>query len=196
MTSRCRQSVLLTSLGMLLLAAGAALAQMPRPSVNAVPQSPGATVNEPSFRDPKTGQVWTPDNVGEDGKPVAPSDRAFNPAGQAVVDRGVMEQTVKAKRVGSVAITAGPTVPLVEIDNPTLGEMPGGRWRVVLYLNNNSPSTLSPVIGCTFTNAGQPVQTTRALLDPVAGGERVGMTVFGPRSQAFVDSVHCNVASP
>ena len=46
----------------------------------------------PSFKDPKTGQVWTPDNVGGAGNPALPQDRAFNPAGQAVASQQVYRQ--------------------------------------------------------------------------------------------------------
>jgi len=170
---------------------GIAVAQAPRPQVNAVPQQ--GSPDEPAFRDPKTGQVWTPDNVGEDGKPVAPSDRAFDPRAQAARIEGVVEQRVRPKKVGSVPIAAGPTVPLVEIDNPVLREAPGGRWRVALYLANNSASTFAPVVGCKFDNGGRVVERTRALLPPTPGGERIGFTLYGPRSNIFVDSVHCHV---
>jgi hypothetical protein len=178
-----------------LTAARGAIAQMPRPSVDATPQTT-AMPDEPAFRDPKTGQVWTPENVGGRGGPNTPADRAFNPSAQDVVVQGVVEQRVGTRHIGNVPISAGPTVPLVEIDNLTLRAIPGGRWRVVLYLNNNSASTFSPVVGCQFDNGRRTVEQARGLLPPIAGGDRVGFTLYGPRSQTFVDSVHCHVESP
>lgn len=171
-----------------------ASAQLPRKPVTAAaqPAAPGV----PSFRDPKTGQVWTPDNVGEGGKPVAPEDRAFNPSGQAVNVGKVYEQNAQVRIVGKVPITAGPTVPLVEIDDPQLTVQPGARWRVVLYLQNNSASTLAPSLDCRFTNGGNPVLASYVLIAPVAGGDRVGLTFFGPPSDIYVDSASCSVLSP
>jgi hypothetical protein len=171
-----------------------ALAQAPRPQLDATQSMP--MPNEPAFRDPKTGQVWTPANVGEDGKPLGPNSAAFDPRTQTASAQGVVDQTVPTRHVGTVPITAGPTVPLVEIDNLTLRETPGGRWRATLYLNNNSNSTFSPIIACQFNNGGRAVERTRGLLPPTAGGERVGFVIWGPRSQDFVDSVHCRVDSP
>lgn len=172
----------------------AAFAQAPRPQLDAMKSMP--MPNEPAFRDPKTGQVWTPSNVGEDGKPVAPDDRAFDPRKQAAMAHGVIDQTVPTHRVGAVAITAGPKVPVVDIDNISLHVTPGRRWRAVLYLNNNSDSTVSPVVACQFENGGRAVERTRGLLPPTSGGERVGFAVYGPRSSTFIDSVHCHVEQP
>jgi hypothetical protein len=148
----------------------------------------------PSFKDPKTGQVWTPDNVGGAGNPALPQDRAFNPAGQAVASQQVYRQQAQMHVIGPVPITAGPTVPLVVIDNPSLTVQAGGRWRVVLYLQNNSGNTLAPGLDCRFTNGGKPVLTSYVSVPPVAGGMRVGLTFVGPPSDIFVDSVSCDVA--
>jgi hypothetical protein len=175
-------------------AAWPASAQLPRKPVTAAAQP--ASPDVPSFRDPKTGQVWTPDNVGGGGTPVTPQDRAFNPAGQAVVVGKVYEQNAQVRIVGRVPITAGPTVPLVDIDNPSLTVQPGARWRVVLYLQNNSASTLSPSLDCRFTNGGNPVMASYVLIAPVAGGDRVGLVFFGPPSDVYVDNVACSVLSP
>jgi hypothetical protein len=49
--------------------ASAAVAQAPRSSL-AVAASSGA----PKFRDPRTGQVWTPETVGQDGRPLTGPD--------------------------------------------------------------------------------------------------------------------------
>jgi hypothetical protein len=178
-----------------LTAAIGADAQMARGTVNATPQT-SPVPDEPSFRDPKTGQVWTPANVGLERGPDTAADRAFNPKAQDVVIQGVVREQVEPRLIGSVPITAGPAVPLVQIDNPTLRPVSGGRWRVVLYLNNNSGSTFSPVVGCQFKNGQRVVQHTEGLLPPTAGGQRVGFTLWGPRSRNFVDSVQCEVTSP
>ena len=176
------------------LVAGPASAQLPRKPVTAAaqPAAPGV----PSFRDPKTGQVWTPDNVGESGKPVAPEDRAFDPSGQAVVVGQVNQQNAQVRVVGTVPITAGPDAPLVDIDDPVLRVQPGARWRVVMYLQNNSASTLAASLDCRFTNGGNPVMASYVLIAPVAGGNRVGLTFSGPPSDIYVDSVSCSVLEP
>ncbi len=169
-------------------------AQVPRDPVTAAPAAP--LPDGPAFRDPKTGQIWTPENVGKDTKPVSPEDRAFNPSGQTVKSGQRVDESPQTRHVGTVPITAGPTVPLVAVDNLSLHVQPGGRWQAVLYLQNNSGSALAPVLGCGFTNAGNLVQDTRVTLPMVAGGERVGFVVTGPASEVFVDSVSCNVVSP
>ena len=156
------------------------------------PAAPGV----PSFRDPKTGQVWTPDNVGGGGPPTTAADRAFNPNAQSVSIGQVFQQNAQVRVVGQVPITAGPTVPLVEIDNPTLSVQPGARWRVVMYLQNNSASTFAPSLDCRFTNAGNTVMASYVLIAPVAGGNRVGLVFSGPPSDIFVDNVSCSVLSP
>ncbi len=170
-----------------------ATAQLPRNPVSATAQP--ATPGVPSFRDPKTGQVWTPDNVGEGGPPTSPQDRAFNPNAQSLTIGQVFQQNARVRVVGQVPITAGPTVPLVDIDNPTLS-VPGTRWQVVMYLQNNSASTFAPSLDCRFTNAGNLVLRSTVQLGPVAGGNRVGLVFFGPPSNIFVDNVSCSVLSP
>ena len=150
----------------------------------------------PSFKDPKTGQVWTPDNVGGGGPPTTAADRAFNPSAQSVSIGQVFQQNAQMRVVGQVPITAGPTVPLVEIDNPTLSVQPGARWRVVMYLQNNSASTFAPSLDCRFTNAGNTVMASYILIAPVAGGNRVGLVFSGPPSDIFINNVSCSVLSP
>ena len=122
-----------------------------------------ATAGVPEFRDPKTGQIWTPNNVGLVPGPNTPADRAFDPLGQAVRVDGVVVQRPKVTPLGAVPITAGPTVPVVNIENATLRAVPEQRWQVVLYLNNNSGRTVVPLLHCSFTNAGKPVEQTRVL---------------------------------
>lgn len=174
-----------------------AMAQNERTPVTATAQPAGSDV--PSFRDPKTGQVWTIDNVGQSGPPTTPlppADRAFNPQAQSVPAGQFYQQNALVRVVGTVPITAGPTVPLVELDNPSLSVQPGGRWRVVMYLQNNSASTFAPSLDCRFTNGGNPVMASYVLIAPVAGGSRVGLVFNGPQSDIFVDRVSCSVLSP
>jgi hypothetical protein len=171
-----------------------AVAQLPRNAVTAAPEP--APPGVPSFRDPKTGQVWTPDNVGGGGPPTTAADRAFNPNAQSVSIGQVFQQNAQMRVVGQVPITAGPTVPLVEIDNPTLSVQPGARWRVVMYLQNNSASTFAPSLDCRFTNGGNTVMASYVLIAPVAGGNRVGLVFSGPPSDVFINSVSCSVLSP
>jgi hypothetical protein len=139
--------------------------------------------------------VWTPENVGQGGKPIAPDDKAFDPQAQNVPLQMAI-QYVPGRPVGTVPITAGPTVPIVVMDNATLQAVPGKRWQVVLYLDNNSGNAVSPVIECAFTNAGKPVMNTRAMVDPIGPGVRAGLVIYGPRIDVFVDRSSCRVASP
>jgi hypothetical protein len=171
--------------------APAALGQAPRSSVD-TPASAGV----PEFRDPKTGQIWTPENVGLVPGPNTPSDRAFDPLAQAVHVDGVVVQRPRITPLGSVPITAGPTVPIVNIDDATLRAVPSQRWQVVLYLNNNSAKTVVPLLHCGFTNNGKPVEETRVLVPAVGSGMRVGLTVYGPKTGLFVDRATCRVQSP
>ena len=147
--------------------ASAALAQGSRSAVD-VQASSGA----PEFRDPKSGQVWTPETVGQDGRPLAgPQDKAFDPNAQ---DGPAMigEQRVRGRPVGTVPVTAGPTTPILAMDGATLRAVPGKRWQVVLYLDNNSGTPINPVIECRFTNSGNVVTTatsdvpTKVVLTP------------------------------
>ena len=171
--------------------ASAAFAQTPRNSLD-VSASTGAF----EFKDPKTGQVWTPETVGQDGRPLTqPDDKAFNPQAQNVPLQAV-EQRVRGRQVGTVPITAGPTVPIVAMDNASLRAVPGQRWQVVLYLDNNSGNAVAPVVECAFTNAGKPVMDTRAIADPIGPGVREGLLIYGPTVDIFVDSASCRVASP
>jgi hypothetical protein len=171
--------------------ASAAFAQAPRSNLD-VAASTGAF----EFKDPKTGQVWTPESVGQDGRPLTqPDDKAFNPQAQNVPLQ-LVQQRVRGRPVGTVPITAGPTVPIVAMDNASLRAVPGQRWQVVMYLDNNSGNAVSPVIECAFTNAGTPVMDTRATADPIGPGVRQGLLIYGPRVDVFVDRASCRVASP
>ncbi len=169
----------------------AALAQVPRSSVNM-----SATSGVPEFRDPKTGQIWTPLNVGQQSGPPTPQDLAFDPLGQAVYVKGVVTQRVGVVPLSSMPITAGPTVPIVNLGDATLRAVPGRRWQVVLYLDNNSANTVAPLIDCRFTNSGKLVEDTHALLPAVGAGLRVGMIIHGPKTDLFVDRANCSVISP
>jgi len=167
------------------------LAQTPRSSVD-MPARPGV----PEFRDPKTGQIWTPLNVGQQSGPPTPADIAFDPLGQAVYVQGVVTQRPSVVPLRSLPITAGPTVPIVNLGDATLSAVPGKRWQVVLYLDNNSAATVVPLINCRFTNSGKLVEETHVLVPPVGAGLRVGMIIHGPKIDLFVDRATCAVKSP
>jgi hypothetical protein len=171
--------------------AGTAHAQAPRSKVD-MPSTPGV----PEFRDPKTGQIWTPLNVGLQSGPPTPADLAFDPRGQAVYVRGVVVQRPSVVPLDSVPITAGPTVPIVNLGDATLRAVPGKRWQVVLYLDNNSANVVVPVINCRFTNSGNLVEETNALLPKVGPGIRVGLTIYGPKVDLFVNRAACAVTAP
>jgi hypothetical protein len=171
--------------------ASAAVAQAPRSSVDIA-----ASTGAPEFRDPKTGQVWTPETVSQDGRPLTgPDDKAFDPQAQSAPLK-VAEQRLRGRPVGTVPVTAGPTVPIVVMDSPSLRAVPGQRWQAVLYLDNNSPNPVDPVIDCRFTNGGNAVMDTRALVQTTAPSVRQGLVIFGPRTDVFVDRVSCRVTAP
>lgn len=178
-------------LAALTMMAAAATAQTPRSRVEMQSGQP-----VPEFKDPKTGQIWTPLNVGLQSGPPTPEDLAFDPLAQAVYVKGVVTQKPTLALIGSVPITAGPTVPLVEIDNATLSAIPGKRWQVVLYLQNNSGSTQVPLLSCRFTNSGRLVEETHVLVPAVGAGVRGAMIIYGPKTDLFVDRANCGVKSP
>lgn len=175
----------------------------------ALPQAPGGVSAGVSangvtqFRDERTGKVWTPENVGKDSQtpaqqaatPQTPADRAFDPNAQVVPTR-IVVQRPRGNLMGTVPITAGPTVPIAEIDSPWLQAVPQQNWLSVVYLTNNSASVIEPVVACTFTNAGRPVQETQVLLSPAGPGERWGFPVYGPPVTTFVDRVVCRLLAP
>ena len=171
--------------------ASAAVAQAPRSNVDAA-----ASIGVPEFRDPKTGQVWTPETVGQDGRPLTgPDDKAFDPQAQNAPTK-VAEQRLRGRPVGTVPVTAGPTVPIVVMDNASLRAVPGQRWQAIMYLDNNSGNPVDPVIECRFTNGGNPVMETRALVQTTAPSVRQGLVIYGPRTDVFVDRASCRVTAP
>lgn len=173
-------------------AATAQTTPAPRSRVE-VPTTPGM----PEFRDPRTGQIWTPENVrhGRVGKPT-PADLAFDPLAQAGRIKGVLVQRPNFTPLGWSPPSAGPSTPLVTMDDASLRAVPGKRWQVVLYVTNNSAGTLAPMIDCRFTNAGKPVEETRVLLPGVGAGVRGGLTIYGPKTDLFVDRADCRIVSP
>jgi hypothetical protein len=186
--NRSLRTALLCLLSMTI--APAVTAQAVKSSVEAA-----ATTGAPEFRDPKSGMIWTPENVGQDGKPIGPDDKAFDPLSQNAPRQLALQKAI-AKPVGSVPITAGPTVPIVNLEIATLQAVPGQRWQAIMYIANNSGNPIDPVIECHFTNHGQPVSDTRATVSQLGSGVRAGLVVVGPRIEIFVDRVRCQVISP
>jgi hypothetical protein len=170
-------------------------------AVSAMAQS-GANVaaGMPEFRDSRTGKVWTPQfnrqDVNPDPNPNATVNRAFDPRRQDAAIEGVVVQRPRANLMGLVPITAGPTVPIVTIDAPSLQAVPTEHWLTVLYVTNNSANIVDVVVGCLFTNLGQKVQDTRVVIPPAGPGERLGVAVRGPPTDLFVDAVTCRVMTP
>lgn len=194
-----RYLTLTVVVGSLALGAGSqALAQAPR-VIDAGVSANGVT----QFKDERTGKVWTPDNVSKDNQtpqqqaamPATSADKAFDPSSQSVGTQVVLQRP-RGNLMGTVPITAGPTVPAVVIDSPWLQAVPQQNWLSVLYVTNNSANVVDPVVGCTFTNGGRPVQDTRVVLSPAGPGERWGVPVYGPPVTTFVDRVTCRLLSP
>jgi hypothetical protein len=166
----------------------------------------GVTQNPPAqYRDDRTGTVWVPgmDNrLSRDNRleatnqPSTPADRAFDPNAQVAVAEPLVVQRPQATLMGTVPITAGPTVPIVTLDGPTLKAMPGDRWLTVLYVTNNSGAAIDSQVGCTFTNGGRAVQEARVVVPTAGPGQRLGVPVYGPRTDVFVDRVLCRVLTP
>ena len=147
----------------------------------------------PEFKDPVTGKVWTPDNVSKDGQPVPFDDRAFEPRAQSGGVPGTVVQHVRPRVLGTVPITAGPNVPSMSLDMPSLFADPGNRWMAVVYMTNNSPIAIEPVVNCSFVNGNQMVMSTRVMTGPAGPGERIGMFVRGPRTELYVNQVNCQL---
>lgn len=154
----------------------------------------------PQVRDSRTGRIWTPEPVTVETpgqrSPSSYADRAFDPNAQNVKVSGVVVQHPRAQLTGTVPITAGPTVPVVTLDVPSLQVLPAQYWLSILYLTNNSANTVNAVVGCHFNNGGRTVDDVRVVLPPAGPGERLGVPVRGPRYDVFVDHVSCNVISP
>lgn len=182
---------LLATTSIAAVAPGQAQAPAPRSSVD-MPVSP--PVQE--FRDPKTGQVWTVNNVGLQSGPPTPQDLAFDPLAQAEQVQGVVTQRPRLGALSSVPITAGPTVPIVNIGDASLSAIPGQRWQVVLYIQNNSANTVVPLLNCKFTNSGRLVEQTHVLVPALGAGIRAGLVIYGPKTDLFVNRANCDVKSP
>jgi hypothetical protein len=151
------------------------------------------------FRDSRTGTVWTPYVVEgslAEANPDAPVNRAFDPRAQGAVVPGIVTQHPRAKLMGTVPFTAGPSVPIVDVDAPSLQPIPTKHWLAVLYVTNNSASTVNVVLDCHFTNGGAKVEDTRVIVPPAGPGERLGIPVRGPQVDLFVDRVACGVVTP
>jgi hypothetical protein len=151
------------------------------------------------FRDTRTGRVWTPDLVEEsiaEANPNAPVNRAFDPRAQGALIPGIVTQHPHAKLMGTVPFSAGPSVPIVDVDAPSLQAIPAKHWLAVLYVTNNSAGTVNVVLDCHFTNGGAKVEDTRVFVPPAGPGERLGVPVRGPQTDKFVDRVSCGVVTP
>ncbi len=152
------------------------------------------------FTDTRTGKVWAPSMESLDAyqptDPNHPVNREFNPRDQQASIPGMIELHPKAELMGTVPITAGPSVPIMAIDTPTLQAIPGKRWIAVLYVTNNSGGTINPIVDCHFTNHGQKVESVRLIVPPAGPGERLGMGVRGPRVDMFTDAVTCVPMAP
>jgi hypothetical protein len=164
----------------------------------------GAVAQEtmPKVRDSRTGTVWSPDlaaGVDAMGQPTSPNayvNRAFDPGSQHARVDGVVVEHPKANLMGTVPITAGPDVPVVSIDVPSLQALPGRYWLSILYLTNNSGTTVDALVACRFLNDDREVENVRVVVPPAGPGERLGMPVRGPRTELFVNRVRCSIVPP
>jgi hypothetical protein len=162
----------------------------------------------PTFRDPVTGRVYDPSNVGQPAdKPVPPEDRAFDPRAQGRGTIGAppgsgpvapryIEATTRV--IGSVPRVSGPgsNVPLVALEIPSLRIGPEGRWLLTMNLANNSGQPFDASVACSFRNGDRPVDEVVVSLRGVRGGDKVTTDVIGPPNQVYVDNAPCTVRSP
>ena len=150
--------------------------------------------------DTRTGKVWTPSLDSLDAyqptDPNHPVNREFNARDQKASVPGMLAQRPRAELMGTVPMTAGPGVPVMTIDAPSLQAVPGQRWISILYVTNNSAMSIDPIVDCHFTNHGQKVESIRLYVPTAGPGERLGMAVRGPRVDMFVDKVVCVPMSP
>jgi len=156
-----------------------------------------------------------PSRVGQDDKPLAPEDRAFDPRAQGgrspsggttigaapgVVLPGQGPSTVEPqwRRIGAVAMRSGPgtQVPVVTLELPGLRPGPDYRWQLSMVLANNTSRMFDVTIACTFNNGDRKVNDTTVILRNVRGGEKVAAEISGPPTGQFVDNAPCRVVSP
>jgi len=169
--------------------------------VSALAQNMAATPAGPGqLTDTRTGKVWTPSWDSQDARqptdPAHPVNREFNPRNQTASVPGMIEQHPRASLMGTVPITAGPSVPIMTIDTPSLQAVPSDRWIAILYATNNSAAPIDPIIDCHFTNNGQKVESIRVRVPTAGPGERLGFAVRGPRVDMFVNAVTCLPMAP
>ncbi|TMJ29981.1 MAG: hypothetical protein E6G95_05760 [Alphaproteobacteria bacterium] len=150
--------------------------------------------------DTRTGKVWTPSwdslDAYQPTDPNHPVNREFNPRAQRESVPGMISQRPRAELMGTVPIAAGPSVPIMAIDAPSLQAVPGQRWIAVLYVTNNSANSIDAIVDCHFTNHAQKVESIRVYVPTAGPGERLGMAVRGPRVDTFVDKVVCVPMAP
>lgn len=170
---------------------------------------PPAAANEPqTFRDPITGRVYDPGNVGQPAdKPVPPEDRAFDPRAQGRGTIGAPPGSGPAPQrmvepptrvIGSVPKVSGPgsSVPLVALEIPSLRIGPQGRWVLQMNLANNSGQPFDASVACSFRNGDRSVDEVMVWMRGVRGGEKVTTEVVGPPAQVYIDNAPCTVRSP
>jgi hypothetical protein len=181
---------------MLVVSSVVALAMTGAVMAQSVQSAASAVDGQVEFRDEATGKVWTPGAVSQDGKPIKAEDRAFDPNSQATADEMVVVRNPAMHIMGLVPPTAGPNVPVVSVDHPSLKAIPGRNWVTAVYVTNNSTAPIAPVLGCQVSNGGRVVEQTLVHLMTIAPGERWGVSVAGPPTDVFVDQMNCRVLTP
>jgi len=158
------------------------------------PATPG------QLTDTRTGKVWTPsvdtEDPGQPTDPAHPVNREFNPRDQTASIPGMVEQRPRATLMGTVPMTAGPSMPVMTLDAPSLQAVPAKRWIAIVYVTNNSAGSIDPIVDCHFTSNGQKVESVRARVPTAGPGERLGVALRGPRVDMFVDKVTCLPMAP
>ncbi len=207
----------------------ATAAPQPAPAPQAAPTPPPAPPQRPAAAptttppstvgsQPLAPPPTDPSRVGQDDKPVAPEDRAFDPrqqgrggapgggttigAAPGVVLPGQSQgpSTVEPqwRRVGAVPMRSAPgtQIPVVTLELPGLRPGPDYRWQLSMVLANNTSRMFDVTIACTFNNGDRKVNDTTVILRNVRGGEKVAAEIAGPPTGQFVDNAPCRVVSP
>ena len=111
----------------------------------------------------------------------------------------VAEQRVRGRPVGTVPVTAGPTVPIVVMDSPSLRAVPASVGKPCCTSTTTAATRSTPSSSAVSPTPATPSWTTRAIVQTTAPSVRQGLAIYGPRTDVFVDrvSLPCNgTASP
>ena len=183
----------------LCILAGIAGLAMASPALGQAPASSfslSGSAGQPEFVDPKTGQVWTPENVGGKSGPNTPADRAFDPLAQATVVQGVVVQESAGHVPGHGADHRRPHRPSRHHREHIAQSHPRAALASRHVSEQQQRRRREP---CHQLPFHQRRQSGRGYARGSASdrpGRPRGLIVYGPRTTLFVDHVSCGVIAP